>query len=107
MVREALDLMAAISIPPPSVRIRSIRVYPYALPDVDAALAQPHSMTTQCVVGTVGESDRALLETVQRAHRELGLWRAYFSAFHPIARSPLADAPTEDPPRALSQVYVF
>ena len=38
-----------------------------------------------------------LLETVQRAHRELGLWRAYFSAFHPIERSPLADAPAEDP----------
>lgn len=59
------------------------------------------SMTTQFVVGAVGESDRELLETVQRAHRELGLWRAYFSAFHPIERSPLADAPAEDPTRAL------
>jgi predicted DNA-binding helix-hairpin-helix protein len=59
------------------------------------------SLTTQFVVGAVGESDRELLETVQRAHRELGLWRAYFSAFHPIARSPLADAPAEDPTRAL------
>jgi predicted DNA-binding helix-hairpin-helix protein len=29
------------------------------------------------------------------------LWRAYFSAFHPIERSPLADAPAEDPTRAL------
>ncbi len=48
------------------------------------------SLTTQFVVGAVGESDR-----------ELGLWRAYFSAFHPIERSPLADAPTEDPTRAL------
>jgi predicted DNA-binding helix-hairpin-helix protein len=59
------------------------------------------SMTTQFVVGAVGESDRELLETVQRAHRELGLWRAYFSAFHPIERSPFADAPAEDPTRAL------
>ncbi|HEY0602417.1 MAG TPA: radical SAM protein [Herpetosiphonaceae bacterium] len=59
------------------------------------------SITTQFVVGAVGESDRELLETVQRAHRELGLWRAYFSAFHPIERSPLADAPAEDPIRAL------
>jgi len=59
------------------------------------------SMTTQFVVGAVGESDRELLETVQRAHRELGLWRAYFSAFHPIERSPLANAPAEDPTRAL------
>jgi predicted DNA-binding helix-hairpin-helix protein len=59
------------------------------------------SMTTQFGVGAVGESDRELLDTVQRAHRELGLWRAYFSAFHPIERSPLADAPAEDPTRAL------
>jgi predicted DNA-binding helix-hairpin-helix protein len=59
------------------------------------------SLTTQFVVGAVGESDRELLETVQRAHRELGLWRAYFSAFHPIDRSPLADQPAEDPTRAL------
>jgi predicted DNA-binding helix-hairpin-helix protein len=59
------------------------------------------SLTTQFVVGAVGESDRELLETVQRAHRELGLWRAYFSAFHPIERSPLADQPAEDPTRAL------
>jgi predicted DNA-binding helix-hairpin-helix protein len=59
------------------------------------------SITTQFVVGAVGESDRELLETVQRAHRDLGLWRAYFSAFHPIERSPLADAPAEDPTRAL------
>ncbi len=59
------------------------------------------SLTTQFVVGAVGESDRELLETVQRAHRDLGLWRAYFSVFHPIARSPLADQPAEDPTRAL------
>lgn len=59
------------------------------------------SLTTQFVVGAAGESDRELLETVQRAHRELGLWRAYFSAFHPIERSPLAEQPAEDPTRAL------
>ncbi|MFN8503538.1 radical SAM protein [Kouleothrix sp.] len=59
------------------------------------------SLTTQFVVGAVGESDRELLRTVQRAHRELGLWRAYFSAFHPIDRSPFAEQPAEDPTRAL------
>lgn len=59
------------------------------------------SLTTQFVVGAVGESDRELLETVQRAHCELHLRRAYFSAFHPIERSPLADQPAEDPTRAL------
>jgi predicted DNA-binding helix-hairpin-helix protein len=59
------------------------------------------SLTTQFVVGAAGESDRELLETVGRAHRELGLWRAYFSAFHPIERSPLEGQPAEDPNRAL------
>jgi predicted DNA-binding helix-hairpin-helix protein len=59
------------------------------------------SITTQFVVGAVGESDRELLETVQRAHRELGLWRAYFSAFHPIDHSPFSEMPAEDPTRAL------
>jgi predicted DNA-binding helix-hairpin-helix protein len=59
------------------------------------------SLTTQFVVGAAGESDRELLETVQRAHRELGLWRAYFSAFRPIEKSPFAEQPAEDPTRAL------
>jgi predicted DNA-binding helix-hairpin-helix protein len=59
------------------------------------------SLTTQFVVGAVGESDRELLQTVQRAQRELGLWRAYFSVFHPIAHSPRAGQPAEDPTRAL------
>jgi len=38
---------------------------------------------------------------VQRAHRELDLRHAYFSAFHPIDRSPFAGQPAEDPTRAL------
>ena len=58
------------------------------------------SLTTQFVVGAVGESDRELLDTVDRAHRELNLKRAYFSAFHPIDRSPFSDLPAEDPTRA-------
>jgi len=59
------------------------------------------SITTQFVVGAVGESDRELLDTVDRAHRELDLKRAYFSAFRPIERSPFSDLPAEDPTRAL------
>jgi predicted DNA-binding helix-hairpin-helix protein len=35
------------------------------------------------VVGAVGESDRELLETVQRAHRELGLWESLFLGLLP------------------------
>jgi len=59
------------------------------------------SLTTQFVVGAVGESDRELLDTVERAHRELDLKRAYFSAFRPIERSPFSELPAEDPTRAL------
>jgi predicted DNA-binding helix-hairpin-helix protein len=59
------------------------------------------SLTTQFVVGAVGESDQELLDTVDRAHRELNLQRAYFSAFRPIDRSPFSELPAEDPTRAL------
>jgi predicted DNA-binding helix-hairpin-helix protein len=59
------------------------------------------SLVTQFVVGAAGESDAELLGTVARAHRDLGLWRAYFSAFHPIERSPFAELPAEDPAREL------
>jgi predicted DNA-binding helix-hairpin-helix protein len=54
------------------------------------------SLTTKFMVGAVGESDRELLVSLQKAHRELGLWRTYFSAFHPIEKSPLADNPAEN-----------
>lgn len=66
-----------------------------------AGLPAARSLTTQFVVGAVGESDQELLHTVARAHAELGLWRAYFSAFHPIPRSPFAKLPAEDPVREL------
>lgn len=59
------------------------------------------SLTTQFVVGPAGESDRELLETAARAHRDLDLRRAFFSAFHPIERTPFADMPAEDPLREL------
>ncbi|KAB8143474.1 radical SAM protein [Chloroflexia bacterium SDU3-3] len=59
------------------------------------------SLTTQFVVGAAGESDRELMATVARAHHELDLRRAYFSAFRPIDESPFADIPAEDPAREL------
>jgi predicted DNA-binding helix-hairpin-helix protein len=63
-------------------------------------LPAARSITTQFVVGAAGESDRELLSTVARARQSFGLRRSYFSVFHPIARSPFADAPAEDPLRA-------
>ncbi|HOL55708.1 MAG TPA: radical SAM protein [bacterium] len=47
--------------------------------------------TTQFVVGPAGESDRELILLVDKLYRELGLKRAYFSAFQPVKDTPLED----------------
>jgi predicted DNA-binding helix-hairpin-helix protein len=49
--------------------------------------------TTQFVVGATGESDREIIDTVGNLYREMQLERAYFSAFQPVAGTPLAEAP--------------
>jgi len=51
------------------------------------------SLVTQFVVGPAGESDRELLSTASYLYREVGLSRAYYSAFSPVPGTPLADAP--------------
>lgn len=51
------------------------------------------SRTTQFVVGPAGESDRELLTCSQRLYRELGLARAYYSAFRPVPDTPLESLP--------------
>ncbi len=51
--------------------------------------------TTQFVVGAADESDREILMMTTRLYKEIGLARAYFSAFQPVANTPLEDhAPT-------------
>ncbi|HEX9029379.1 MAG TPA: radical SAM protein [Anaerolineales bacterium] len=57
------------------------------------------SMTTQFVVGAVGESDLELLQTTAQLTQQLHLSRAYFSAFRPIADTPLENLPPESPQR--------
>lgn len=57
------------------------------------------SLTTQYVVGAVGESDLELLSTTAYLHDHFGLSRAYFSAFHPIADTPFENLPAETPVR--------
>lgn len=47
--------------------------------------------TTQFVVGAADESDREILITTARLYKEIGLARAYFSAFQPVADTPLED----------------
>jgi predicted DNA-binding helix-hairpin-helix protein len=57
------------------------------------------SSVTQFVAGGADESDLELLSTVAWLHRKVHLKRAYFSAFHPIADTPLEDKPAVDPLR--------
>jgi predicted DNA-binding helix-hairpin-helix protein len=55
------------------------------------------STVTQFVVGAVGESDLELLSTADYLYRQLRLRRTYFSAFSPIADTPLQDVGAENP----------
>lgn len=57
------------------------------------------SQTTQFVVGAAGESDWEIVRTTDRLYRELGLTRAYFSAFQPIEGTPLENHPPTPPIR--------
>jgi len=49
--------------------------------------------TTQFVVGAAGEADREILSTTSGLYRDVGLTRAYFSAFQPIPGTPLDGRP--------------
>ncbi len=51
------------------------------------------SMTTQFVVGAVGESDLELLSTTEHLIRVYHLKRAYYSAFNPVPDTPLENLP--------------
>jgi predicted DNA-binding helix-hairpin-helix protein len=53
------------------------------------------SIVTQFVVGAVGDIDLELLSLSDRLYNQLGLARAYYSGFSPVAGTPLEDvAPT-------------
>ncbi len=56
-------------------------------------------VVTQFVVGPAGESDRELLTTTHRLYRSRILTRAYYSAFSPVADTPLADTTPTSPAR--------
>ncbi len=49
----------------------------------------PAGQTTQFVVGAAGETDRDLLKASAGLYRDVGLRRAYFSAFRPVDDTPL------------------
>src|SRR4030042_2192642 len=53
--------------------------------------AVPSGQTTQFVVGAAGETDRDILRTTVALYREVERRGGYFSAFQPIADSPLEE----------------
>lgn len=58
------------------------------------------SSVTQFVVGGADETDLELLNTSEYLYRRLGLRRAYFSTFRPIADTPLDGRAPENPLRS-------
>ncbi len=57
------------------------------------------STTTQFVVGGADESDLELLKTTAWLNQQVGLKRAYFSAFNPVRDTPLENKEATDPLR--------
>ena len=51
------------------------------------------SLTTQLVMGAVGESDSEILQTTQTLYKKLKLARVYYSAFSPTPRTPFDSLP--------------
>jgi len=68
------------------------------------------SVVTQFVVGAVGDTDVELLQVSEHLYRELGLARAYYSAFHPISQTPfegLASTPISRQNRLYQASYLL
>ena len=57
--------------------------------------------TTQFVVGAAGERDREILDVVARLERQRLLHHAHFSAFQPVAGTPLENLPSTPAAREL------
>jgi predicted DNA-binding helix-hairpin-helix protein len=55
------------------------------------------SLSTQFVVGAVGESDLEILSTTSYLIKKLRLARTYFSAFSPVTNTPLENHAPENP----------
>jgi predicted DNA-binding helix-hairpin-helix protein len=57
------------------------------------------SLVTQFVVGAVGDTDLELLSLSERLYRQVGLARAYYSAFSPVYDTPFETLPKVGPER--------
>ncbi len=57
------------------------------------------SLVTQFVVGAVGDTDLELLSLSEKLYRQVGLARAYYSVFSPVAHTPFENLGAESPKR--------
>lgn len=57
------------------------------------------SLVTQFVVGAVGDTDLELLSVSEQLYRQIGLARAYYSAFSPVVQTPFENLPAVAPLR--------
>jgi predicted DNA-binding helix-hairpin-helix protein len=57
------------------------------------------SLVTQFVVGAVGDTDLELLSISEKLYRQVGLARAYYSAFSPVLHTPFENLPAVAPQR--------
>jgi len=55
----------------------------------------PAGQTTQLVVGAAGESDEEIFQSVLYEYREIGMKRAYYSAFSPLKGTPFECRPAQ------------
>lgn len=57
------------------------------------------SLVTQFVVGAVGDTDLELMALSEKLYRQVGLARAYYSAFNPVSDTPFEDLQPVSPQR--------
>ena len=60
----------------------------------------PAGQTTQMIIGASPESDRQIIKTSENLYRTFKMKRVYFSAYIPVANSPLLPDPFTAPPLA-------
>lgn len=55
----------------------------------------PAGQTTQLVVGAAGENDEEIFQRMRYEYREIGVKRAYYSAFSPLTGTPFESRPAQ------------
>ncbi|NYT01697.1 MAG: radical SAM protein, partial [Methanosarcinales archaeon] len=65
--------------------------------DLMSRVSLPAGQTTQLVVGGAGECDQEIFQRVVQEYREMGVKRAYYSAFTPVPGTPFQSRPPQEP----------